>query len=168
METGRLERLAVLLDQHVERPGANEFDLSEWGIIATRRGGFLWLKQVECGTCACAVGLACLSGAFIEDGLRHIKDGSHIDPLYAGLNGYAAVRAFFGLTKDQALTLFNAGHYEISAGPIAAAAVAHRIRQLVKRSNRAKASNSKRRMTAAVEKIKFDALAAPKQGAVVA
>lgn len=157
IQTERLERLANLLDDHVRDSSGRTFDLETWGERKTRRGGFLWLSHVECGTTACAVGLACLSGQFAADGLSYIIDDGELYPIYAGLNEWSAVCHFFGLTEKQAVRLFMHRSYAVSAGPVAATAVAARIRGMLQRSARSK----RPRTSAAVARIKREALSPP-------
>lgn len=161
IQTERLNRLAGLLDAYRHNPGKTEFDLSGWSTRKTRRGGFLWMQAVECGTAACAVGLACLSGEFSHDGLSAVKyqDGT-ILPIYGEASNWDAVQGFFGLSQRQALYLFDENSYDVRQGQLAAAAVAARIRALVGRSERSKRASKPRRTTAAVEKIKLEALEA--------
>lgn len=144
IQTERLERLAKLLDDHVRDSSGRTFDLETWG-------------EVECGTTACAVGLACLSGQFAADGLSYIIDDGELYPIYAGLNNWSAVCHFFGLTEKQAVRLFMQRSYAVSAGPVAATAVAARIRGMLQRSARSK----RHRTSAAVARIKREALSPP-------
>lgn len=152
----RLERLAVILDGY--QPGDNrlEFDLHQWTEPKMKRGGFLWLQQVECGTKACAVGLACLSGVFASEGFSAYRNyRRRLVPTFKDKENWAAVRMFFGLSKKQALRLFEDKSYPESKGPIAANAVACRIRSMIARSQK---SGVRRRMTGTVEQIKRAAL----------
>jgi hypothetical protein len=131
MNRERLERLAILLEGY--RDGnAPRFDLQSWGKSETQRCGFLWLRQHACNTAACAVGLACGSGIFAEDGLccDADKDGG-LTPMYRGLEGWNAVKSFFDLNQVQAVGLFAEHSYDVTEGEAAAQAVATRIRQMI-------------------------------------
>jgi hypothetical protein len=130
MNRERLEKLACLLDQYQPAPGAPAFDLGTWGEYEERRGGFLWLRKNECGTAACAVGLACFSKEFAAEGLRYRRVHGLINPVFGMASGWDAAKAFFGLTEKQADRLFASGSYPISSGPDAATAVAKRIRTM--------------------------------------
>ena len=53
--------------------------------------GFLWLGQRSCNTAACAVGLACDSGVFADDGLSYEVDKKIADlPQYSGISKVGA------------------------------------------------------------------------------
>jgi hypothetical protein len=131
MNRERLKRLAILLDSY--RDGnAPRFDLQSWGESETQRGGFLWLRQHTCNTAACAVGLACGSGVFAEDGLSYDEDkNGGLTPAFRGAEGWNAVKSFFGLDQVQAVRLFAEHSYDVTEGEAAAQAVATRIRQMI-------------------------------------
>lgn len=161
LKTNRLSRLADLLERYDGAPNAPAFDLENWGSVTVKRRGFLWLQKAECHTHACAVGLACLSGAFAADGLTFKLDpdiNGGLEPVFASHAGYPAVQAFFGLTEKQAANLFSVDAYDgATRGPEAAKAVAARIRALI--VPKPKRVRKSKRTIAAVEKIKADALA---------
>jgi hypothetical protein len=71
-----------------------EFDLGSW----------------NCGTSACAVGHACLSPVFTEQGLAY--DRITGDPLFEGRVAWPAVERFFDLSPDRAERLFADWRYE--------------------------------------------------------
>lgn len=158
INTERLGRLAGLLEQYTETPKGPRFDLCGWSHCDYRRGGFLWLQTVECGTTACAVGLACLSGEFIKDGLGFVRFAGVMLPTYAGEDNWPAIESFFGLNEDQSRALFSEDAYKVSRGPVAAAAVAHRIRRMIKRSQQARRSAQTKRTKSMVQQIKAAAL----------
>lgn len=134
MNLDRLERLAVMLDEYRDDGALPAFDLAQWGTYVNERSGFLWLLKHPCDTAACAVGLACVSGAFAGEGLRFIRrrDGE-ITPLYGRQENWDAVQAFFDLTPRQAERLFLEDEY---GGPVVGEAgakrVARRIRGMIK------------------------------------
>ena len=132
MRRERLKQLAELLEGYRDR-GVPHFDLQTWGKSENQRGGFLWLVQRSCNTAACAVGIACDSGVFAEDGLTYEVDekNSGLTPIFRDLEGWSAVKAFFDLDQIQAVRLFAEHSYEVSEGEIAAQAVAARIRQMI-------------------------------------
>jgi hypothetical protein len=133
MNRERLKRLATLLEGYREGnlPG---FDLQSWGEFEVRPGGFLWLGQHSCNTVACAVGLACASAVFAEDGLSYAQDKcGRLNPMFQGLEGWDAVKTFFGLDHSQAVELLAEHSYDVTKGEAAAQAVAARIREMIAR-----------------------------------
>ena len=93
------ERLTVLAN-HLRTVAPENFDLSRW----------------SCGPVGCAVGHACTIPEFQAEGLRLSWARPH-PPEYAGSSSWPAVRAFFGLTSEQADSLFDSEHYPPRAGP---------------------------------------------------
>ncbi|MCP4330304.1 MAG: hypothetical protein GY791_17905 [Alphaproteobacteria bacterium] len=74
----------------------NAFDLRDWA------------RNGSCNSVACAVGWAIRDDWFKGQGLtRHNRS-----PAYAGLTGWKAVRAFFGLSREEAFHLFHVGKYD--------------------------------------------------------
>jgi hypothetical protein len=132
MNRESLKRLAVLLEGCRDND-VTRFDLEKWGKFENRRAGFLWLDQRSCNTAACAVGLACGSGIFAEDGLSYEVDEINMEltPLFRDLEGWSAVKSFFDLDQGQAVELFAAHSYECTEGEVAAQAVAARIRKMI-------------------------------------
>jgi hypothetical protein len=130
MNRERLTQLAILLDGYRDSH-TPRFDLQSWGESETQRGGFLWLRQHTCNTAACAVGLACGSGVFAEDGLSYDEDANGgLTPIFGGIEGWSAVKSFFDLDQTQAVRLFAEHSYDVTEGEAAAQAVAARIRQM--------------------------------------
>lgn len=131
MNHERLERLAVILDEYRDN-GAPRFDLQSWGATKTQRGGLLWLRQHTCGTAACAVGLACGSGIFKDEGLTYNSDEKGgLTPIFGELEGWSAAKSFFDLDQEQAVRLFAEHSYDVTEGEAAAKAVATRIREMI-------------------------------------
>lgn len=129
-ETDRLIRLQTLLVADASNPNGVSFDLSGW---AWR---YVWGDEqpvaVDCGTHACAVGLACISGLFAEDGLAYdLSHSGSIVPTYAGWRGWPAVEYFFGLNEDDAQWLFSPEHYVTRHGAEAELMVSARIQQFL-------------------------------------
>jgi hypothetical protein len=131
MNCERLERLATLLEGY-RASNAPRFDLQSWGESRLQRRGLLWLRQHPCNTAACAVGLACGSGIFAEDGLSYDqgKNGG-LTPMFRGVQGWNAVKSFFDLDQIQVVRLFAEHSHDTTEGEAAAQAVATRIRQLI-------------------------------------
>lgn len=153
IKTERLSRLATLLEESAAAKLNLEFNLRDWSNTETReetvRTGFLGLfketREVRCNTAACAVGLACLSGEFKNDGLDFTQYSNNISPIYLNKTNWGAVEKFFGLSRSQATKLFDSRAYD---GPIygrdAELEVAERIRALVDKSKAASKAKAKK------------------------
>src|SRR5437868_5895234 len=128
MNRERLERMATLLEGY-RNVNAPRFDLQNWGGSRTQRRGFLLLRWHKT---ACAVGLACGSGVFAEDGLSYDEgeDGG-LTPMFGGVEGWNAVKSFFDLNQAQAVGLFAEHSYAVTEGEAAAQSVAKRICQMI-------------------------------------
>lgn len=130
MNKRRLLKLADLLEADAKNKKGVKFDLSSWG----HTNGGDEAPFHSCGTTACAVGLAVVSGAFKRSGLKNlfVGDGT-ICPSYNGKSDWPATRDFFGLSIDESHYLFSEDHYpaEKSQGAIGERYVAKRIRDFV-------------------------------------
>ena len=62
---GRLGRLEKLLRKNAKNSKGLKFDMGEWGQSEGKEPG------LHCGTTACAMGLAAISGEFKKEGLTH-------------------------------------------------------------------------------------------------
>lgn len=138
MEKERLLKLADLLDRDAKNKKGIKFDLGYWGYRdAAKRTTKPKRIAVDCGTTACAIGLACISGAFKSDGLTFklvSKDnggGNNFVPLYGGHDSFSAVQEFFGITMFDAHYLFSDTSYDPKErrGAVGERAVAKRIRE---------------------------------------
>ena len=138
MNKRRLLKLADLLEADAKNKNGVKFDLGGWGHSIGREAPV----SVSCGTTACAMGLAVLSGAFEKDGLRNNfgpEARSIVPELIATgrrrkrLCGFEAVDALFDLTDKQSSWLFIDESYPPSkrAGARGERAVAKRIRAFV-------------------------------------
>lgn len=134
----RLNKLADLLDADAANKKGIRFNL---GLLA-----FVDKKDdpLSCGTQACAIGLAALSGKFNRAGMRVIMD-SH-SPTNSITIGYtktggdkdirweweAAAKGVFGLTLGEVQWLFTEGAYAYTGrmGASAERAVAARLRRM--------------------------------------
>jgi len=105
----RSERLLELA-RVVEQVEETKFDLCDW----SRNG--------RCDSVACAVGWAMRDDWFQRHGFVWRGRG----PYYEGRANWQAVRAFFGLTREEAFDLFHVGRYDRATR----AAVGARIRKL--------------------------------------
>ncbi len=141
MNKKRLLKLADLLDADAKNKKGIKFDLAHWarpavaGVRFTEEEGV----PVDCGTAACAVGLACISGAFKRSGFSYRLcdcEGSHrlhVIPTFNGEEDMNAVEQFFAISDVEADNLFQAHSYpeKKRKGAIGERAVAKRIRDLV-------------------------------------
>lgn len=131
MNKDRLIRLAALLLRNATNKKGVKFDLQDWGSSTDGH------KKLDCGTTACAVGLACISGEFEKDGLTINMDlaieNNVINPRYKENWGWSAVIDFFSIDSPTAEKLFMSSKYpqgqrKGAAGEIA---VANRILETV-------------------------------------
>ncbi len=143
MNKRRLLKLADLLEADAKNKKGVQFDLGTWASPA----GDEWKRQwdtkeneirVDCGTTACAVGLACISGAFARSGLTYTYKkawvgGFHLVPKFNGSTQFPAVQKFFGVAEREAMFLFSAEKYPNSKikGAAGERYVAKRIRDFV-------------------------------------
>jgi len=127
----RLLKLAALLEADAKNKKGVKFDLGTWG--STEDIGLIPVS-VSCGTTACAVGLAVVSGVFKRSGLYN---GAYfpgkIVPGFDNKIGFGAVEAFFELTQKEAAFLFEDDSYPdyLCRGAKGERFVAKRIRQFV-------------------------------------
>jgi hypothetical protein len=107
MHKERLEQMVTML----RGLPPEKFDISDW----------------HCGTTACAVGHACVSPVFNEQGLElSVWDG----PKFGEFDGWSAVREFFELNTVDANYLFDMDKY--IQGPLTLAGdVADRIEAFI-------------------------------------
>jgi len=147
MNKRRLLKLADLLEADAKNKTGIKFDL---GLIARKaptadrpyHEDFSPREPipVDCGTAACAVGLACISGAFAKSGLSYsISRDNGLMPKYRRPDGKtfsqwtSATTAFFGITPDECQFLFTQWRYPVgkTTGAIGERYVAKRIRNFV-------------------------------------
>lgn len=145
MNKRRLLKLADLLEADAKNKKGVKFDLGTWA--APAESSFLnrsFEKKesavaVDCGTSACAVGLACISGAFKRSGLTYgykrnwSGSGWHLMPKFEGRTQFPAVQRFFDINKPEAFFLFSGDKYPHGKqeGAIGELYVAKRIRDFV-------------------------------------
>jgi hypothetical protein len=144
METTRLLKLADLLEADAANPQGVKFDLAAWAVNLNDSGNsydnhFVQGQDeipVDCGTAACAFGLAAISGAFADEGLTYMIDRSNnLYPQYKEATGFDAATKFFDIDMNTASALFEPANYDIRKGADAELEVAGRIRELVTNSN---------------------------------
>lgn len=155
MHVGRLKRLEALLRADAKNAKGVKFDLSYWAAPSDslsnaaypyRQGGFKTRKReiaVDCGTTACALGLAAISGEFKKEGLKHTffqnDFGFQLEPAIKNprtrcmATGFEAAEVLFGIDDDQAEFLFAPDRYaSVPTGAKGERLVADRIKQFIK------------------------------------
>ena len=140
LQIERLTKMRDLVEQHAaelerDTPPVDlpKFDLALWGCAVNSR------PKMDCGTQACAIGLACLSDAFAGEGFTYRADGMGLIPVLIGPHchevetGWNAVEEFFGISPLTARKLFGKDWYSNGPtdGPLAARRVASRITRLL-------------------------------------
>lgn len=137
MNKKRLLKLADLLEQDAKNKKGIKFDMRTWGMAVDEE-----TVGHSCGTVACAMGLAVVSGIFKEDGLCNAYGevhlgktfATHIMPKFAGHTGFDAAALLFGIHIQDAHHLFSDGAYEGEVtGAKGERRVAERIRKFVER-----------------------------------
>lgn len=138
MYADRLLRLAALLRRDAANPEGAQFDLGYWAAPSEgnelKRGSNWALPEdvtkvpryqtsleaikvpVSCGTTACAMGLAAISGEFAAEGLSYtfLLDAAMtglLVPTINGVTGFAAACQLFDISSADADYLFDPGHY---------------------------------------------------------
>jgi len=142
MNRERLERLrGLLIDDAANEKGVT-FNLQTWTAkwdheAETSKNGVPFeTLEMNCGTSACAMGLAMLDPVFQSEGLQHRLDVSFrpmIVPFYMGYSEYEAGAKFFEITGDAAEWLFGPWNYpqDKRRGAEAEVLVAERIQKLL-------------------------------------
>lgn len=146
MNKKRLLKLADLLETDANNKNGIKFDLAVIAAPARNESGHFGrfdqgrAVEMNCGTAACAVGLACISGEFEKSGLSYrIKDSGAFVPVFRTREGktyrdfWSAEMKFFGLNEPQNEFLFCAWQYPKgkTKGAIGERYVAKRIRDFV-------------------------------------
>lgn len=124
----RLLKLADLLEADAKNRKGIEFYFFNWGTVSDPD------KPLSCGTQACAMGLAALSGAFKKAGLTH-KFGVYgeLDIQFRGRGAaLGAAMRVFAISSREASRLFAEGSYLTETrGAKAERQVAKHIRKFV-------------------------------------
>lgn len=127
MNKRRLLKLAGLLEANAKNKKGVRFNLTTWGFVEDEE------QPISCGTTACAMGLAAVSGAFARQGLKcriryggiDIGFGRRWDPMIAA-------RRLFEIDDHEASRLFiSTGGLCAITGAAGELAVAKRIRDFV-------------------------------------
>jgi hypothetical protein len=136
LQKRRLLKLDALLQADAKNKKGIRFDINSPGYKVN--GKAFNPKEVvplDCGTSACAMGLASISGAFKKQGLGYKVDGDHIWSTFnSKLIDYdLAAMKLFGITKEQAHYLFAPWTYpfEKQKGAAAEREVVRRIKRVV-------------------------------------
>lgn len=153
MKKQRLLKLAALLRKDADNKKGVTFNMSYWAAPTERvsnhfiQGAYDEPPEtipVSCGTSACAMGLAVISGAFKRAGLYadfyQRSEGVAMEPCIDAANGerrggYYAAMELFGISMNYAEYLFNPSAYPEAyrKGAKAERYVAKRIEQFVER-----------------------------------
>lgn len=138
MNIDRLNKLATLLEKDAANPQGVKFDLGTWSKPVgspTDSGaydGTVTKVPVDCGTYACALGLAAISGVFKGEGLDFkITAIGALTPTFDGNSNYGAGEAFFDLDSDENAFLFDPAEYATIRGADAELEVVRRIKYLI-------------------------------------
>jgi hypothetical protein len=126
MNKRRLLKLAALLEADAKNKNGIKFDMCDWGTVKNPDA------TMSCGTSACAMGLAALSGVFKRAGLRGgVKSGAiHFYWHDYPVGGLYAAQKLFDIDRLTAMELFLPGDGRIY-GAAAERAKAKQIRKLV-------------------------------------
>lgn len=121
MNVERLERLAALLERDAANDKGAKFDLGVWATPSERRLEANFTEKAEtikmdCGTTACALGLAAISGVFKKDGLtfeyyQQQNDTFVLTPTFNGADGFSAGVFLFDIDHDDSRYLFDPDCY---------------------------------------------------------
>jgi len=155
MRKDLLLRLAAALEMDAANPTGIKFDIGTW---AAKDGynadadydtniPYLFKSEtetvpVDCGTVACAVGFAAISGIFKDEGLTYklksAEGAYYLTPYFNGLDNFEAVGDFFEIDRWAVYHLFTGEGYEekydnrrLPVGAEGELAVAKQIREFV-------------------------------------
>lgn len=140
MNVERLQRLSKLLREDAANPQGLTFNLAFWGRVPSQEGLDTHSVAVNCGTQACAMGLAAISGEFKAEGLDYEVVaprtwGNQIRPLFTDSTGTAsdfrAAEKLFEISHLSAVILFDPTQYAKTNGAEAEIEVADRIDGLI-------------------------------------
>lgn len=114
MHKKRLLKLADLVEQSVEKSHGRkgfQFDMDHWGKVNLTKSDD---AKLDCGTSACMMGIAAVSGSFKRAGLRYNVVPSSYQPtgwlkIYTTTEehgGIASAMKVFGINEAEAAFLF--------------------------------------------------------------
>lgn len=126
MNKRRLLKLADLLEADAKNKKGIKFNMSDWGVMDDPD------NPVSCGTEACAMGLAALSGAFRKAGLNYYRGERAVYFKWKGrdIDGIDAAQKLFELEHEDAWNFFIPGDHP-RTGAAAERHLAKRIRKFV-------------------------------------
>ena len=126
MNKRRLLKLAGLLEADAKNKAGIKFNMGDWGSVEDHK------NPVSCGTTACAMGLAALSGAFKKDGLDYYRNKHFVLFKWKGrcIDGIDAAQRLFELDHHDAWDFFIPSHHP-QEGAVAERHLAKRIRKFV-------------------------------------
>ena len=138
MNKRRLLKLADLLEADAKNKKGIKFDLGTWGYTEASNpfADDAPDPAVSCGTTACAMGLAAISGAFKRQGLKATisqrPTGKYIAVRLGRREGLSAATKLFGITMRVSEWLFLESGYRTDInGAKGERVVANRIRDFV-------------------------------------
>lgn len=133
LNTRNILKLADLLMADARRKRGIKFDMGDWGSVENLE------KPLSCGTTACAMGLAALSGAFKRQGLTaYISGRGSVYPMWKGnlrtsFDWLAIAERLFGIAERTANVLFTPGSLPgLEEGAAAERLKAKQLRELVR------------------------------------
>jgi hypothetical protein len=126
MNKRRLLKLADLLEADAKNKKGVRFHMHGWGYVTDPE------NPISCGTKACAMGLAAISGTFKRAGLTPHLEESSIRFRWKGrkIDGFTAAEKLFGISPE-ASDYFFAPSDEIVEGAADERRLARRIRRFV-------------------------------------
>lgn len=135
MKTDLLLKLADMLEADAANPEGIKFDLRSWIRPSDLTYEAYENLPMNCGTTACAMGLAALSGQF--EGLSYTGAGNvaYRVSVTETKYGFDAVEVLFDVSFETAAKLFSKTYYPVRLGAEAELLVAKRIRTLVTQGN---------------------------------
>lgn len=135
MNKRRLLKLADLLEADAKNKKGIKFDLNVVGYVDNIPENEV--VKLDCGTSACAVGLAAMSGKFNREGLSYKVTTGWLNNIVPTFNGRVlqydtAAMRLFEITRREANFLFTPGQYQTrQEGAKGERYVAKRIRDFV-------------------------------------
>jgi hypothetical protein len=130
MDKQRLLKLADLLEADAARSDGVKFNLHD--VVRVGRRPENGIVKPDCGTYACAMGLAAISGAFEDEGLGYRFGVFGFDvTLWGEPKPWAnAASKFFDLAMHEVDFLFTPASYQHTTGAEAERMVASRVRDM--------------------------------------
>ena len=127
MNKRRLLKLAGMLEADAANKKGIKFDMGSWGTVKNPS------EPLSCGTSACAMGLAALSGAFKRQGLGYYIgwDGDINITMDGYPDDFDAAERLFDITFNEAEYLFAHADMMLAKGARGERLEAKRIREFV-------------------------------------